>query len=156
MKKQTLGFGFLSLSIYLIGIYSLTIAISYLKSKPPFDFSVRLAFLDNKFDVLTGIQTLIFLYFIISIVFFFNTKKDTASSITSIGFWALSSSTFLFGIKFLIFVLAFLESPELKIVGLLYKSDWIYYIFEWMIDILFYVAVILFLIRLIIWIKKLC
>lgn len=73
---------------------------------------------------------------------------------TSIGFWALSASTFLFGIKYLILVLAFLESPQSKMVGFLYKMDWMYYIFEWMIDILFYIAVILFLMRLIILVRK--
>ncbi len=93
MKKRTLGFGFLSLSIYLLGIYALSSAFLYLKSKPPYEFSIRLAFLDTKFDVLLGIQLLTSLYFLFSLVFLFNPKRNTVSSMTSIGFWALSSSS---------------------------------------------------------------
>ncbi|MBA4493979.1 hypothetical protein ACFO25_14220 [Paenactinomyces guangxiensis] len=154
MKPRTLGFGFLSLFIYLLGIYSLSLAFMFLKSKPPYGFNIRLAFLPADFNALLGVQILALIYFVISLVLIFNPKKDTVSSTTSIGFWALSSSTFLFGIKYLILVLAFLISPQSKMTGFLYNVDWMYYVFEWMMDILFWGAVILFLMRLIMMVKK--
>ncbi|TCS95786.1 hypothetical protein [Hazenella coriacea] len=154
MKQRTLGFGLLSLSIYLLGIYALSLAFLYLKSKPPLGFSIRLAFLNTEFDVLLGVQLLISLYFICSLACFFKPTRKIESLITKIGFWALSASTFLFGIKYLILVLAFSMASQSNMLGFLYQEDWMYYVFEWMMDLLFYIAMILFLIRLIIKVKK--
>lgn len=154
MKQRTLGFGFLSLSIYLLGIYTLALAFLYLESEPPYGLTIRLAFLHTEFNALSGVQFLTSIYFIFALLLLFYPKKGAVSSSTSIGFWALSSSTFLFGIKYLVLVLAFLNSPQKKMVGFLYKTDWMYFVFEWMMDILFWLAVILFLMTLTRRVKK--
>lgn len=63
---------------------------------------------------------------------------------TRIGFWSLSSSTYLFGIKFLILGVAFAKSHQMDLLRTLYHADGMYFVFEWMMDLLFYLAVILF------------
>ncbi|MFC4077125.1 hypothetical protein [Salinithrix halophila] len=147
VNRRTLGFGFLSLSIYLLGIYSLSLVFLYSKSEPPYEFDIRLAFIPIEFNTLLGFQFVILLYFVLALMFLFR-SEEKVSSLTNIGFWALTSSTFLFGIKYIILVWAHLMSPRSNLLRLLYEKDWMYFVFEWMMDLLFWAAMLLFLISL--------
>lgn len=56
MTPRYLGWGFLALSIYLLGIYALSLAMLHAHAEAPEAFRVRLAFLDADFEVMHGVN----------------------------------------------------------------------------------------------------
>lgn len=145
MKQRTLGLGFFSLFIYLLGIYAIAAALLYIQAGEQAEFTVRLAFLDVDFDVMIGVQAFASTYLICGIALLVHPKRYRLISTTScLGFWTLSASTFLFGMKFLLLILAFTHSVQGNMFVFLYQNDWFYFLFEWLMDLLFYSAVILF------------
>lgn len=144
MKPRFLGIGFLSLAIYLLGMYAIASFLCF-QADSPDEFTIRLAFVPKDFSVLGGMQLFIGLYVVVANLFLWNRDQAPISKFTSVGFWMLASSTFLFGIKLILLTFAFVLTSSTHLVSTLSQMDWMYGVFEWMLDFLFYLAMMMFL-----------
>lgn len=144
MKPRTLGFGFFILSIYLLGMYAIASFLLY-QSNAANEFTVRLAFIPKDLSVLDGMQLFIGVYVILAIFLFCKPRQTSISKLTSVSFWMLACSTFLFGIKLILLTVTFILTARTHFLTLLAQSDWMYQVFEWTLDLLFYLSMILFI-----------